>query len=287
MHSAAQSRKDLHAKGWGAFLWCVKSRLQADNAVVVAGGLALFAMLSVFPSLTAAVAIYGIFASPEQISTQLEAWGDVLPRAASEILQQQLDSLANQHHGSLSAGLVFAVLLALWSARRGMSALMISTNVAFDGRDRRSLPRRLLVSLAFTLAGILGFLAMVVLGLAVPVALTYLRLGAASEWVQLVVRWGLLWCVLVLALAAVYRFAPHRTGAQWKWLGWGAGIAATLWIVASILFSLYLRHFDTFGQMYGALAGVAVLLMWFYISSFVVILGAEINSELERQGAPN
>lgn len=110
-----------------------------------------------------------------------------------------------------------------------------------------------------------------------------LPLGAAAKWVLLGVRWALLWLFAMLALSALYRFAPHRSKARWEWVNWGSAIAATLWILGSIGFAIYVRSFAAFGETYGAIGGVVIMLMWFYVSAFVVILGGEINSELERQ----
>jgi membrane protein len=279
----AHQPQEVPAKGWWDVVWRVKDQVAADNVSIVAGGLALFALLSVFPSLAAAVAIYGLFGSPEAIAAQAQTFGELLPRGTLEIIEVQLNDLAGQRRDRLSTGALVAFLLALWSARRGMVALITSMNVAYNEAERRGFFHRLALSLLFTISGVTGFVLVVLFGVAAPVLVGYLPLGGAAEWVLLAVRWALLWLIAVLALSALYRFAPNRNKAQWHWVSWGSGIAATLWLIGSILFSLYVRNFDTFGRTYGALGGVVVMLMWFYVSAFVVILGAEINSELERQ----
>jgi membrane protein len=164
-----------------------------------------------------------------------------------------------------------------------MVALITAMNVAYNEHERRGFIRRTALALVFTICGVLGFIVVVALAIAVPVVLGFLPLGPATQWLLLVVRWALLWWVAALALSALYRFAPHRSKARWRWLTVGSRIAATVWLTASILFALYVRNFDSFGQTYGAIGSVVILLTWFYISAFVVILGAEINSELERQ----
>jgi membrane protein len=280
---AARCPGEISAKGWWDIAWRVKKQLATDNVSIVAGGLALFGMLSIFPSLAAAVAVFGLIASPEQIAAQAENFSGVLPQAGMAILTRQLSELATRSSDTLSVGAVLGILLALWSARRGMVALITSMNVAYNEQERRGFFRRLALSLAFTVSGVLGFIVVVALAVAVPVVLEFLPLGPATKWVLLVVRWALLWFVAVLALSALYRFGPHRTKARWRWLNVGSRIAASVWLVASVLFALYVRNFASFGQTYGAIGSVVVLLTWFYISAFVVILGAEINSELERQ----
>jgi membrane protein len=279
----AQRPSDIAWRGWWDVLWRVKDRLDEDNVSIVAGGLALYGLLAVFPSLAAAVAIYGIVASPEAIQAQMQTFSGMLPSGAIEIIQNQLQKLVSQRDEALSIGVVVGIVLALWSARKGMVALITAINVAYNEHDRRSFLVRTLLSLGFTLGGVLGFILVIVLGVAVPVVLKFLPLGVAAEWVLLAVRWALLWVIAIFALAALYRFAPHRTHPRWEWVNAGSVIAATLWLIGGVLFSIYVRNYDSFGEAYGAIAGVVVTLMWFYVSAYVVILGAEINSELERQ----
>jgi membrane protein len=279
----AQRPREIPFKGWFDVLWRVKDQLEADNVSIVAGGLALFSLLAVFPSLAAAVAIYGMVASPEAIASQVQAFGQLIPEAGLRILNEQLNELATQRSEKLSIGAIAGIVLALWSARKGMVALITAMNVAYNERDRRGFFSRLALSSVFTIAGVLGFVLVVALGVAVPVGLKVLPLGSAGEWVLLTARWALLWLVAVLAFSLLYRFAPHRSQARWPWVTTGSIIAATLWIGGSLLFALYVRNFASFGETYGAIGGVVVMLMWFYVSAFVVILGAEINSELERQ----
>lgn len=279
----ARSPREIPSKGWWDIAWRVKKQLESDNVSIVAGGLALFGLLSIFPSLAAAVAVYGLIASPEQIAAQAQTFSGLLPEAGMGILIEQLNELATRSSRTLSIGVIGGILLAVWSARRGMVALITSMNVAYNEYERRGFFRRLALSLVFTVCAVLGFLVVVALALAVPVVLGFLPLGPAAQWILLTVRWALLWCVAVLALSALYRFAPHRSKARWNWLSIGSRLAASVWLLASILFALYVRNFDSFGQTYGAIGSVVILLSWFYISAFVVILGAEINSEVERQ----
>lgn len=274
---------DIAWRGWWDVLWRVKDQLDTDNVSIVAGGLALFALLAVFPSLAAAVAIYGIVASPDAIAAQMQAFGGMLPPATVEILQNQLNQLVSQRNETLSIGVIIGILLAMWSARKGMVALITAMNVAYNEHDRRSFLMRMLLSLAFTVGGVLGFVVMVSIGVAIPVLLAFIPLGSATEWILLGVRWAVLWVIAVFALSVLYRFAPHRTHPRWEWVNAGSIIAATLWLLGSALFALYVRNFNSFGEAYGAIGGVVVMLMWFYVSAYVVILGAEINSELERQ----
>lgn len=275
--------RDISYKGWWDVVWRVKGQIDADNVSIVAGGLALFSLLAVFPSLAAAVALYGIVASPDAIAAQVESLRGLLPDAALRILHGQLNELVSQRSETLSIGVIVGIVLALWSARKGMVALITAMNVAYNEHERRGFLRRLALSSAFTVGGVLGFIVMVMLGVAVPIVLNFLPLGSAASWILLAIRWLLLWFLAIFALSTLYRFAPHRARAQWQWVNAGSVVAATLWIIGSLLFALYVRNFNSFGETYGALGGVVIMLMWFYVSAYVVILGAEINSELERQ----
>lgn len=260
----------------------VKNEMTTDNVSIIAAGLALYALLAVFPALAAVVSIYGLFASPTDIAEHLQQVAATLPEDGRNILQRQVEDLS-QRQEALSVGVVVGILLALWSARKGMVALITATNVAYDQEEHRGFFKQLFLSLAFTIGAVLGFLAVLVLGVAVPVGLSFLPLGPAAEAVLLIVRWVILFAVAILGLAIVYRFAPDRHDAQWKWITPGSFIAATLWLGGSLLFALYVRNWGSYGDTYGALGSVIVLLMWFFLSGYIIVLGAEINSEIERQ----
>lgn len=279
----AQHPKDVPARGWWDIAMRVKKEMTADNIDIIAGGLALYALLAVFPALAAAVSIYGLFASPTDIANHLQEISGALPEDATQILQQQLSNLSQNSDDSLSVGIIVGIAVALWSARKGMVALMNATNIAYDEEENRGFFKQLLISLAFTIGAVIGFLAVLLLAVAVPLALSVLPLGSAAEIVLLAARWLMLFGVAVLGLAIVYRFAPDRNRAQWRWITPGSFIAATLWLIGSALFALYVRNWGSYGETYGALGGVVVLLMWFYLSGYIIILGAEINAELERQ----
>jgi membrane protein len=278
----ARTPAQIPARGWWDIAMRVKREMTTDNVSIIAAGLALYALLAVFPALTAAVSIYGLFASPTEISQHLNEVTATLPQDGARILENQVQDLA-QRPQTLGIGAIVGILLALWSARQGMVALMTATNVAYDQDETRGFFKQLFVSLAFTVGAVLGFLAVVLLGVIVPVGLSFIPLGPATEAVVLGARWVMLFGVAIVGLAIVYRFAPDRREAKWKWVTPGSFIAAFLWLGGSLLFALYVRNWGNYGNTYGTLGGVVVLLLWFYLSGYVVILGAEINSELERQ----
>ncbi len=278
----AERPSEIPKRGWLDIALRVKDEVSKDNVSLIAAGLALYALLAIFPALTAAVSIYGLFASPQQMADHMQSFQGVMPGQAAQILETQMKALSEQRQ-TLSFGLVFGVLLALWSARKGMVALMAATNVAYDEREERGFIKQILISLAFTLGAVLSFIIVVLLAVAVPFLLELIPLGHFTQTVLMVARWALLWLIAVLGMAIVYRFAPDRHEPKWKWLSWGSTIAGTLWLIGSVLFAVYARTSVSYGQTYGALGGVIVLLLWFYLTGYSLVLGAEINSEMERQ----
>jgi membrane protein len=280
---SAKQPEEIPPRGWWDITWRVIKRLGTDNVTLVAGGLAMYTLLSVFPGLTAALSIYGLFASPETVIQQMKAFSGVLPPGVWNIFNTQLQTLAGHQNSTLSIAAAISLAIALWSARSAMSALMTATNIAYGEREKRNYFVQILVSLALTVGAVSAFLLMLTLGVAVPVALKVL---GTRPWVQLIVdglQWALVWAFAVLGLSVIYRYGPAREPARWHWITWGSGIAAALWLAASALFALYVGDFANYGKTYGALGGVIALLMWFYLSSIFVVLGAEINAEMERQ----
>ena len=261
----------------------VKSDLSRDNVSLVAAGLAMYALLSVVPALAAAVSFYGLLFTPADTIKHMNAVSALVPPGVRDIFNSELQDVARRQTGTLTFAAMLALLVALASARSGMAALMQAANIAYQEREKRGFFKQLMTSVSFTLGAILGFVVMLLLALAVPMVF---KASISSPWVESVVttlRWALLWAFAVLGLAVTYRFAPARELARWRWVTWGSVVAATLWVTGSLLFAFYLRTFGSYAKMYGVLGAVVVLLMWFYLSSFFVVLGAEINAEMERQ----
>lgn len=279
----ATEPSEIPAPGWRDIFTRVKSEIGSDHVTLVAAGLAMCAVLAVFPGLAAVIAIYGLFSSPAQVVEHMQLFSGLLPPGTWDLFKTQLQAVAGQAQGSLTFAALGGLLVALWSARAGMSALMTATNIAYAEAEKRGFIRQIVVSLAFTVGAIVGFLFVLTLGVVLPVVLKVL---GTSTWVQMLtgaLRWIVLWVVAVLGLALLYRYAPSREPARWKWVTWGSAIAATLWIVVSVLFAWYVARFASYGKTYGALGGIIALLMWFYLTSLTVVIGAEINSEMERQ----
>jgi membrane protein len=281
----AQHPWQFPAAGWRDILLRVFQKIGEDNASLVAAGIALNSLLAIFPALAVAVLIYGLFSSPASVTQDMQPFFAILPPDAAKLLQDQLQSLAAPTNVKLGLGALLSALLAFWSARQGISAIITATNIAYYERERRSFLTQVGLSLGFTLSAVIAFLVMLVLGVAVPLIVQVLPLGPAAATTILVCRWVLLWLFAVGTLTVVYRYAPDRRQPKWRWVTWGSAVAATLWLLGSVLFELYVNHFSSYGATYGAIGGVIVLIMWFYLGGYAIVLGAEINAEMEHQTA--
>lgn len=229
--------------------------------------------------------VYGLVADPAQIRTQAEELATALPSSARDLLMQQIDSLIEAPQQSLGIGLVISLLAALWSASGGVGYLMSAVNLAYDEEDNRNFVKRKALALGLTLAAIAFVLLAVGLVAVAPVVFDAVGVSTLLRVALEIGRWVLVVVLVSLALAVLYRIAPDRDAPKLKWVSVGALIATVLWLVVSLAFSLYVDNFGSYGKTYGSLAAVAVLLLWLWLTSYAVLLGAEINAESEEQTA--
>lgn len=282
-HAGSPNRISL--SGWWEIAKRVLHSFSEDRVLLVAAGVTFYLLLALFPALAAMVSLYGLVADPATISAHLEQLSGVLPEAALGIISTQLDSLAAQNSGALGLGFALGLAIALWSANGGVKALFEAMNIAYDETEKRGFLHLTLLTLAFTLGGILlAVLFIIILGV-VPAVLSFLDLGPLAEWLVALMRWVGLLFVILLATSLLYRFGPSRERAKWRWVSVGAAFATLGWVVTSWAFSFYLQNFADYNATYGALGAVIGMMMWIWISVIVLIAGAEINAETERQTA--
>jgi membrane protein len=254
-----------------------------DNVGILAGGVAYFAFISIFPALIAGISLYGLVADPATIAKQGAGVVTALPQEAQPLIRDQLTSIASTSGGTLGFSLIISILLALWTASGGTGNLMAAINIAYDEDETRGFLKRRGTALVLTFGAIIFVLLTLALVAVVPALLNALKLGTFINLLVQVVRWVLLVVLVIIALAVVYRVAPDRDAPQFKWTSVGALVAAGLWVLGSVAFSLYVNNFGSYNKTYGALAGVVILLLWLYLTSYIVLLGAEINAESEKQ----
>jgi membrane protein len=270
-------------RGWWQVVRRAFKESGADNVPMLAGGVAFFAFLAIFPAIIAAFTLYGLVADPQTVAAQVRDLSAALPQQAQPIIADQLQSVTSTSGRALGIGLVISLLAALWSASSGTGNLIKAVNLAYDEDETRGFLKVRGIALLLTLGAIVFVLGTLALVAVVPVLLDALPLGPIGTVLAQVVRWVLLVALVVVALAAVYRLAPDRDSPRFAWVTTGSLAATALWIIGSILFSLYVNNFGSYNKTYGTIAGVVVLMLWLYLTSYIVLLGAEINAESERQ----
>jgi membrane protein len=281
----ATGPSELPWKGWLDVLWRVKSEVAADRITLIAAGATYYLLLALFPALAAFVSIYGFVADPVTIADHIAFLGGVLPSGGIELIETQLKSLASQNEAALSVGFIFGLLVALWSANSGIKTLFDALNIAYEEDEKRGFIKLNALSLLFTLGAIIvGILFIVSVGV-VPAVLAFVGLGSVTELLISLLRWPIIIIVSAAAISLLYRYGPSRERAKWRWVTWGGCLAAAVWLIASILFSWYLSNFADYNATYGSLGAVIGFMLWTWISVVILLLGAELNSELEHQTA--
>jgi membrane protein len=281
----ATGPEKIPAQGWKDILWRTYEEMQRDRLLAVAAGVAFYALLAIFPAVTALVSLYGLIFEPSTVMGHLSAVGAMLPPGGFDIVRDQVDRVVSTAGAGLTLGFLGGLGIALWSANNGVKAVFDALNVIYDEDEKRGFVKLNLVSLTFTLGGILLFLTFVGVIAVLPIVFAQIGLAGAWEWLLPFLRWPALFVVLLLALALIYRFGPSRTRPQWRWISVGSLFATVTWIVMSLLFSWYLQNFANYNAIYGSLGAVIGMMMWMWLSAVVVLIGGELNAETEHQTA--
>lgn len=263
------------------------ARSKADNASLVAAGVAYYAMLAIFPAIIAVVSVYALVADPEQIRKQLDPMIRHLPPGGADLLVNQLTGAINAGHGGVTIGLVISLLATVWAASAAVRALMTSLDVIHRRPQTRGFITFRLLAVGLTLGAILLVVVMIALVAAAPAVVNHLGLGSTGLLLVQIGRWVALVVVVVVALAVFYRYGPTGGGASRRWFTVGILVALLIWMIGSIAFSVYVANFSHYNRAYGTLAAVIVLLLWLYLSAYAVLLGAEVDAVVEHPGDPD
>jgi membrane protein len=281
----AETPAEIPAKGWKDIAWRVYAGIQNDRVLLVAAGVTFYALLALFPATAALVSLYGLFADPSTISEHLGLASGFLPDGALEVVGDQVERIASQK-GTLGITFMGTLALALWGANAGTKAIFDALNIIYKEREKRSFVRLTLQSLLFTLGAIALMLVALAGIVVVPVVLKLLGIPDESGLALFsLLRWPVLYLLILFALACLYRYGPSRTKPRWRWVTWGSAIAGAIWIVGSLLLSWYVANFGTYNATYGSLGAVIGFMVWMWLSTIVVLVGAEINAEMEHQTA--
>ncbi|MDO9708347.1 YihY/virulence factor BrkB family protein [Paracraurococcus lichenis] len=281
----ATSPADFPARGWWEILKRTASEVNNDRVMTEAAGITFYTLLALFPALAALISIYGLFADPATINEHLQAVADVIPSGGMQIIDEQVRRITSKGSGTLGFGAVLGLATSLWSANQAMKAFVDSLNIVYGEKEKRSFFKRLAVTMAFTVAGILFIVLAMVGVVAIPVVLNFVGLGGTLDSVLRLARWPVLLIAVGFFLACLYRYGPSRERAQWRWVSWGSAFASLAWVAFSLGFSWYVTHFGSYNETYGSLGAVIGFMTWIWLSSTVVLAGAELDAEMEHQTA--
>ena len=281
----AEWPQHIPANGWWDIARRVGSEVVTDRISLIAAGVTFYLILALFPALAAFVSLYGLAADPASIAEHIAFISTLMPQAGYELISGQLDTLAKASSGALGFGFVFGLLVALWSANNGIKTIFEALNIAYEEREKRGFVHLNLLSLLFTLGAMLTVALIVVAVGVVPAVMSFLGIRGVFAQLVDVLRWPVIFVAMAIAVTVVYRFGPSRKRARWRWQIPGAAVATVVWVAASFGFSWYLQNFADYNATYGSLGAVIGFLMWVWISTVILLVGAELNAEMEHQTA--
>ncbi|MFC0336396.1 membrane protein [Kushneria avicenniae] len=273
----------IPGRGWKDTLLRVKRQVEANHATLIAASIAFYAFLGIFPAIAAFISIWGLAFDPQQVQGQIEMLSSVLPEDAASIIRQQALSVNNNAGTGMSITAVAGLVFTVYSASKGMRGLMAGLNIVYGEKEERGLIKLTLVT--WVLTGAMMVMTIVTLGTIalLPPLIAWLPFGDTLSTLLTYIRWPILLLLVISAITILYRYGPDRAPSRVGWLSVGSVTATLLWALGSIGFSIYVRNFSSYNQTYGTIGAVMVLLLWFWLSAFIVLLGAALNCELERQ----
>lgn len=272
----------IDSSGWKAIFLKVKDEIGDNNVSIISAGVAFYGFLAVFPAIAALVSIYGLAMNPQSIQQQLANLSTVMPQQAFEIVQAQLEELVSTSGSTLGWSMALSILFSTWSANKGTKSLFTGIDIAYGTDNDRGFFRQNALTLLFTLGAIVMLILSMLVIVAFPAFVDQLGLPAYLESIIRWTRWLVLAAIVVFFLGAVYRYAPAKKSPKFRWVMPGALLATVLWLIASWGFSFYVKNFGNYGEVYGSISAVVVLLLWLFLTSFIILIGAELNSETEK-----
>jgi membrane protein len=281
----AHAPSDIPATGWWQILKRTASQTSEDRLLTEAAGITFYSLLAFIPALAALVSLYGLFADRGSIEQHLQSLQGVIPGGGMDIIEEQVRRLASQETQALGLGLAFSLAVSLWSSNQATKAVFDALNVVYEEKEKRGFVLYTAVTLMFTLGGILFMLLAMGAVVVLPAVLNVVGMGTTAEWLLHVLRWPLLALGITGLLAVLYRYGPSRERAQWRWITWGGAFAAVAWLAVSLGFSWYVASFGNYNATYGSLGAIVGFMTWIWISATVILVGAELNAEMERQTA--
>lgn len=278
---------NFSAAEWGNILKRVGRGIVEDRVSLVAAGTAFYLVLALFPALAAFVAIFGLIADPIGIVRHLDLLNRVMPEDAFRLVASQIEALAGVSNSALSFGFFFGLLIALWSANNGIKTLFQAMNIAYEEHEKRSFMRLNLIAFCFTLGAMVIAAVLVGITVVIPTILGFLPFSSLANWLLSTLRWPVLLVIAAVSITVIYRYGPSRPRAKLRWQLPGAIVATFIWVLSSLSFSWYLENFSNYNATYGSLGAAVGFLMWVWISMVILVVGAQLNAEMERQTTTN
>jgi membrane protein len=280
---SAETPSEIPALGWKDILWRVYRGISENRILLVAAGVTFYALLAIFPGIAALISIYGLFADPASVANHLDTVASVAPGGAIDVLREEMTRLASQGGTKLGVSFIVSLAISLWTANSGVKAIFDALNIVYGEEEKRSFLKLNAVTLFVTLGIVVFILLTLAAVVAIPVALTYIPLPGVTALIVKIGRWPILFALVTLALAVLYKYGPSRTEPRWRWITWGSVTAAVVWLAASALFSWYVASFGSYNKTYGSLGAIIGFMTWIWISIIVVLVGAKLNAEMEHQ----
>jgi membrane protein len=277
--------RQIPRQGWWMILKRTFSQANEDRLLTEAAGVTFYTLLALFPAIAALISLYGLIADPGTIRQHFDQLSGIVPGGGMQLIEEQVKRVTEKPSAALGFGAIIGLGISLWSANQATKAMFDALNVVYEEKEKRGFVHLTLVSLAFTLGGLLFAITAMAAVIVLPVVFTLIGLGTQVEWLLRIARWPLLLVLVGTILAALYRFGPSRERARWRWVSWGSGMASIVWFAGSLGFSWYVENFGSYNETYGSLGAVIGFMTWIWISAAVVLLGGELNAEMEHQTA--
>ncbi|QJR81208.1 YihY/virulence factor BrkB family protein [Alteromonas pelagimontana] len=279
----ADTFTELPMTAWWTILKRVYTKMQQHNLSLIAAGVAFYFLLAIFPLLAGIISLYGLLVSPDELQDHMTLLINVVPADSRYIIENQLESLINNSNVALSSGFIISLILTLWSSSKGANALITACNITYNETHSRSFLKAILARMVLTACIIIVVITSLIFITVLPQLLSWLTGNWLSDDAARWITWPVLMLVFNAGLATLYRYGPHRAPAKWTWVTPGSLLATVVWVIGSLAFSFYLAEFATYNKTYGSVGGIVILLMWLYLSAYIILLGAEFNSAMELQ----
>ncbi len=283
--SNAATPSDIPARGWWDIAKRAVMEAGSDRLLTEAAGVTFYTLLALFPGIAAIVSLYGLIADPATVADHLGALSGFVPGGGMDIIKEQVTRITSKEETTLGLSALIGLALSLWSANQAAKGLFDALNVVYEEKEKRSFIRLNLVSLTFTLCGILFAVLAMGAVIALPVVLNAIGFGSTTDTLLRIARWPVLLLGIALVLACLYRWGPSRAEARWRWVTWGSAFAAIAWLAMSLGYSFYVENFGTYNETYGSLGAVIGFMTWIWLSAAVILFGGELNAEAEHQTA--